>query len=108
MFISPIVWHLIFVNQHYNFLTEFLGEKVGQFVQAPRQVVLRSCPETYRFEIGPVPRLESMHETIFPVHVKFGNNVFEGRKHFLPRVAGEILLRVNELSEQFGQKINEP
>jgi len=56
---------------------------------------------------GLVRRLKSLHETIFPLHVEDGNKAFEGRKHFLPRLAGEILLRVNELSEQFGGKVDE-
>ena len=38
--ISMIIWHLIFINQYYNFLMEFLSEKVGQIVQALLVVIL--------------------------------------------------------------------
>jgi hypothetical protein len=107
MFISTNEWRLIFVNQYYNFPTEFPAEEVGQFVQAPHDVVLCSCHETNRFKIGPFRRFKGLRETIFPLHVEDGNQVFEARKHSLPRHAGEILLRVNELSEQFGAKIHE-
>lgn len=47
-----------------------------------------------------------MHETIFPIPVKAGNKAFEARQHFLAKLAGEILLHINELSEQFGGKIH--
>jgi hypothetical protein len=104
MFKSTIAWYFIFVYQYYNFPTEFLGEKVGQVVQAPHQLVLRSCSETNRFKIGLVHWIKRLHQTIFPLPVEVGNQEFEVRKHFLPRPAGEILLRVNELSEQFGGK----
>jgi hypothetical protein len=73
MIISTIVWRLIFVNQYYNSLTEFLGEKVGQFVQAPRQVGLRSCLVTNRFKIGPFRELKRLYEAIFPLRIEDGN-----------------------------------
>jgi hypothetical protein len=107
MIISTNDWRIVFVNQYYNFLTEFLVEKLGQFVQAPHQLVLRSCLVKNRFKIGPVPGLKRLHEAIFPLPVEVGNYVFEAGKHSLPRLAGEILLRVNEISERFGGKIHE-
>jgi hypothetical protein len=71
MFESTIVWHLIFVNQY--FPTKFLTEKVGQVVQAQRQVVLRRCLETNRFKVGLVLRLKRLHETILLLPVEAGN-----------------------------------
>ena len=73
MIISTIVWRLVFVNQYYNSLMEFLGEKVGQSVQALHQVGLRSCLVTNRFKIGPFRELKRLHEAIFPLHVEAGN-----------------------------------
>jgi len=73
MIISTVVGCLIFVNQYYNFLTEFLGEKAGQVVQAPRQVLLRSCLVTNRFKIGPFWELKRLQEAIFPLRVEDGN-----------------------------------
>lgn len=108
MFKSTIDWRLIIVNQYYNFPAEFLGEKVGRFGQAARQLRHCSYLETNRLKICPVARLKGLHETLFPLVVEESNRVLESPKHFLPRPAGEILLCVNELSEQFGGKINEP
>jgi hypothetical protein len=54
-------------------LTEFLGEKMGQFVQAPRQVGLRSCLVTNRFKIGPFRELKRLHEAIVSLRVDDGN-----------------------------------
>ena len=102
-----IVWRFIFVNQYYNFPTEFLGDKVGQIVQALLQVGLRSCLVTNGFKIESFRELKRLHEAALPLRVEAGNKAFEFRKHCLPRVAGEILLRVNELSETFGGKIHE-
>ena len=89
----------IFVNQYYNVLTEFLGEKAGQAVQAllqvVLQVVLRDCHLTNRSKIGLILEVERQHEAIFPVRVEVRNESSESRKHSLPRAAGDILLRVN-------------
>jgi hypothetical protein len=107
MIISTIVWCLIFINDYYNSPIEFPVKKGGQVVQAPLQVGIRSGHETNRFKIGLVRRLKRRHKTVFPLHVENGNKAFEFRKHVLPRRAGEILLHVNELFEQFGGKIHE-
>ena|ERR1700733_8659006 len=104
MIISTIAWRLIFVNQYYNFSTEFLGDKAGQFVQALRQVGLGSCPVTNRFKIGPFRELKRLHKAIFPLLVEVGNENSETRKHFFPRRAGDILLRVNEFSENLEER----
>ena len=104
MLISTIIRRLVFINQYYNTPIEFPGEEVGQFVQALLQVTLRSRLEANRFKIGPFPRPKRLHEAIFPLHVEDGNQVFEVGQHFLPRVAREILLLVNELSEQLERK----
>ena len=106
-FMSTIVWRVIFVNQYYNFPAEFLEEKVGQIIQAPRQLGRRSCLETNRFEICRFHRVKRLHETIFPLPVEVGNYVSNIWEHFFPRRAGEILLRVNKLPEQFREKIHE-
>ena len=84
----------MFVNQHYNFPTEFLGDKVGQFVQAHLQLGPRSCLETNRLKINLVPPLKRLYKTIFPILVEAGNRVLKVRKHFLQRFASEILSRV--------------
>jgi hypothetical protein len=73
MIISTIDWHLIFVNQYYNSLMEFLSKVAGQIVQAPHQVILRSCHVTNRSKIGPFWELKRLNETIFPLLVEFGN-----------------------------------
>jgi hypothetical protein len=98
---------LVFVNQYYNFPTEFHGEKGGQFVQALRQLGLSRCFVENRFEISPLAERKRLHETSFPPRVEVGNKVSEVRKHFLPRLASEILLRVNALSKKFGGNIDE-
>jgi hypothetical protein len=107
MFISTIVWRLIFVNQYYNSLTEYLSDKVGQFIQAPHQVGLCSCLVKNRFKIGLFLGLKRRHEEIFPLSIEVGNKITEFRKHSLPRPAANILLCVNEFSERFGGKIHE-
>ena len=99
MFISTIVWRLIFVNQYYNSPTEFLGDKEGQLVQALLQIGPGSCLVTNRFKIGLFRELKRLHEAIFPLLIEVGNEESEARKHFFPRRAGDILLRVNEFSE---------
>ncbi len=73
MFISTIIWRLIFVNQYYDFPMEFPGEKVGQFVQARLQVGHHSCLVKYRFKIAPFRGHKRLHEAIFPRRVENGN-----------------------------------
>ena len=73
MLISTIVWRLVFVNQYYNSLMEFLREEGGQFEQAPLQLGLRSCVVKNRLKIGLLPGFERLHEAISPLLVEVGN-----------------------------------
>jgi hypothetical protein len=54
-------------------LTEFLGEKTGQFVEALLEVVLRSCLEINGLKIGAFHRVKRWHEAIFPCLVEGTN-----------------------------------
>jgi hypothetical protein len=85
----------------------FLGEKRGQFVQAPVQLDIRSRLVKNRFEKRPFREVKRLQEAILPTLVEFGNDFSEVQKHFIPIFAADILLRVNEIFEKFGGKIHE-
>ena len=107
MVISTIDWRLIFVNQYYNFLMEFLSEKHGQLVQAPIQLDICSRLVKNRFKLPPIRKVKRLQEAILPTLVEFGNEFAEVQKHFIPIFATDILLCVNEVLEKFRGKIHE-
>ena len=110
MVISTIDWCLIFVNQYYNVLMEFLGEKLGQFVQAPPQLNIHSSLVTNRFKIGPFREVKRLQEVVGlsnePKNIKIGPEMKEiWLKHCLDHISfisGLILMFLGSLESPTG------